>query len=1166
MKKLHCAIVIGIMTMFVPDLCGQMTYTNLEWVDRSPVVGDSIFHSSTIVVSGKTYVTSNKVNGSGNTDIFTIKIDSNGDTLWSMMYNGSATGSMDYGVELKYASGYIWVVGAAKNTSTDYDYCILKYNATNGSLAYSNNWNGAGNGMDIPTSLHVESNGSAVYVCGGSEATNGFSDMAVIKLNFGPGSGWTKYYNYANLHDGASAIKSTGTNVVVTGGSAASVGDWDLATLTIHKLTGSMSSTRTNIFGATMVEANAMTTDSLNNVYITGYAIVGGEKNTQTIKLDSNLTLNWIKEYNLALDQEGNDIGVDDAGNVYVTGYTELGSGGNNCLTLKYNASGTEKFAVQYGNYDGLENAFAERMCVTPEGNLFISGTVENISGVKMILLKYNSTGQLKMLQEYQSDDIDYDVYDIDLYGTEVFITGLSHRVDTVQLTVLKYEVVDRIMELSGDTTDNPHIENSVIIRFDSEVMNQTIIDNKQVTTGVLSEFVDSTTISNMTDVTNIDCSKLRTFKVFRQMTTGDTISITRLGDSINIGPLWATLVVYLDPINGEELFIDSIETLDAVMFAEKDYVSETYSVPNDTWYSNYQESLKPTGIYSNADINCEPAWDIEVGQPYTRVAVIDHPIYYGHPDFAGGGGVGGSKIMDGWDFVNNIPISAVTNPESHGTSVAGIIGAVRNNGTGIAGIAGGDFENGNTGAHFVSLGIFEGYYDPTANSIVSEAIVMASVDNPSTGYGYGAHILNNSYGSDAFSIIVAEAVYVSWRNQTVFVGSRGNNNLDAYAYPACLEDIQVLNITASGTDGRWKNTGNGDGYTAGFDHGIDVIAPGTTQIVNSTIYSGNPYGFSGCIPDPNYECFTGTSSATPHVSGVSALMYSHHNTENGFPNNLALQDVEYFLENSAVENDLLPGYDEYNGFGLIDATASMMMIQWPYFYVKHINDSPVTVQFQGNDDIWINPPNGQGFDIPTGHYNAELYKVSWNFVELLPSNHEILDYWILESATFRGVNNIPGGSDIPYMYINSSITIGDNVAIVSAHTYTYYVQGGIFPTYNVINDWYPYSPDELSLTYSLYVQSNTDVGIEENLNEDLTLYPNPTENIVNLQFEISQDSEVRIEIYNAQGEMVVNSDLGSFEKGQVNISLGTTNLAVGIYLCKLTVGNNIVTTNFVRQ
>ncbi|MBI3136404.1 MAG: hypothetical protein HYZ14_17145, partial [Bacteroidetes bacterium] len=54
----------------------QTTYANREWVESTPVTGDGIYHTSTIVVSGKYYITGNIVNGSGNTDIYTLKLDS----------------------------------------------------------------------------------------------------------------------------------------------------------------------------------------------------------------------------------------------------------------------------------------------------------------------------------------------------------------------------------------------------------------------------------------------------------------------------------------------------------------------------------------------------------------------------------------------------------------------------------------------------------------------------------------------------------------------------------------------------------------------------------------------------------------------------------------------------------------------------------------------------------------------------------------------------------------------------------------------------------------------------------------------------------------------------------------------------------------------------------
>src|SRR5688572_27808583 len=150
-KKVICSMSISLCSF---GAIAQMNYTNLEWTDRTPIVGNTINHNASIVESGKLYVTSNVLNGSGNTDILTIKYDSNGDTLWMSTYSGSASGD-DYGVELRYLSGYVWVVGAVKNTSTGYDYCLLKYDASTGAQSSVNTFNGAGNGDDVPTSLYV---------------------------------------------------------------------------------------------------------------------------------------------------------------------------------------------------------------------------------------------------------------------------------------------------------------------------------------------------------------------------------------------------------------------------------------------------------------------------------------------------------------------------------------------------------------------------------------------------------------------------------------------------------------------------------------------------------------------------------------------------------------------------------------------------------------------------------------------------------------------------------------------------------------------------------------------------------------------------------------------------------------------------------------------------
>ena len=296
-----------------------------------------------------------------------------------------------------------------------------------------------------------------------------------------------------------------------------------------------------------------------------------------------------------------------------------------------------------------------------------------------------------------------------------------------------------------------------------------------------------------------------------------------------------------------------------------------------------------------------------------------------------------GSKIEGGWDFSSNVHISNNSNPlNSHGTGCAGIIGALRNNGTGVAGIAGGDVDGtGNTGVALISLGIFNDAGTAVAASVIAGAIVEGSTDFNGS-YGYGCDVLNNSYGGGAYNITQINAVRTCWRNKCVFVASRGNDGVSSAQYPGGYGgDPWVLSVGASGTDGGYKNTTNGDTWwSSNYGSNVDVVAPGTTQIITTTENPSAPFGL--CPPlSSGYECFNGTSAAAPHVAGVAALMMSEHHVNNGAPNNLACEDVESLIERFATDEGAA-GYDDYNGHGRVNAGAAVQGVERPYYTVFH--------------------------------------------------------------------------------------------------------------------------------------------------------------------------------------------------------------------------------------
>jgi subtilisin family serine protease len=287
------------------------------------------------------------------------------------------------------------------------------------------------------------------------------------------------------------------------------------------------------------------------------------------------------------------------------------------------------------------------------------------------------------------------------------------------------------------------------------------------------------------------------------------------------------------------------------VRYVEPDQtVQREASAPNDPRFSSQWGLDNPTGL----DVRALEAWDVTTGSPNVVVAVIDSGVDVTHPDLAGKiwtnpKEVAGNRLDDdrngkvddaqGWNFVSGS--NSLRDDDGHGTHVAGIIAAASNNATGGSGIA--------PGVRIMPLK----FLNWAGSGQISDAVsaIYYAVDN-------GARVINASWAGPDFSQSLQDAIGYARSRNVVFVAAAGNDsvNIDARpAYPANYRLPNMLVVAAIDRTGAVSSFSNWGART------VDIAAPGS-DIVST-------------IPGGRYSSYSGTSMATPFVSGVAALVLS---------------------------------------------------------------------------------------------------------------------------------------------------------------------------------------------------------------------------------------------------------------------------------------------------
>lgn len=327
--------------------------------------------------------------------------------------------------------------------------------------------------------------------------------------------------------------------------------------------------------------------------------------------------------------------------------------------------------------------------------------------------------------------------------------------------------------------------------------------------------------------------------------------------------PIHPDTGVYLAP---DQKTIGELRKAGLVKYAEEDKEAILLENTSDTladrqWYLD--------------GIGADAAWDAGLDGRGVRVGIIDSGLNSSHEDLEN------AHIETGYNLLNGS--TDTTDTVGHGTFVAGVMAAKRNNGKGIAGLV--------DQVTIVPLKCFSGDMRTNVSYVISA--IYKAVDQ------YDCDVINMSLGSNSSSRALTAAITYAISKNVLIVSAVGNDGTAAYLYPAA--DSRVVGVGAV----------NSNYVRSSFSQqndSVTVVAPGEQVI---SLSSKNPGG---------YLYGSGTSFATPFVTAMAVMAKSWSNA-------ITQEQFMSLLTNTATDLGA-PGYDQQYGYGLINISKFVSNLQ----------------------------------------------------------------------------------------------------------------------------------------------------------------------------------------------------------------------------------------------
>jgi len=372
-------------------------------------------------------------------------------------------------------------------------------------------------------------------------------------------------------------------------------------------------------------------------------------------------------------------------------------------------------------------------------------------------------------------------------------------------------------------------------------------------------------------ELVKLASNKERTLKNQKDWISKDTIIVKHSGLDKNVHKQIGSKVIRSIPSLGYDVIkLNKGTPLEkAVSYYAKQKGVKSVS-PSYVYHSfSTGEDPKKKDMYHLNLLQIDKALEL-AGNHEVKVAVIDGGVDFKHPDLK-------SQVLPPY---NAAAPANTSYPDGHGTHVAGIIGAAKDNGIGGHGI--------NPNAKILPIDVFNG--GERANDFVIAQGILYAIEQ-------GADVINMSLGFYADSILLKEAVQKAIDKGITIVAGAGNDSTDNYFFPASYEGVIGVGST---------NDRNELSDYSNYGPSVDVVAPG--EDIYSTFFDEKKRS--------SFKEESGTSMASPVVAGVASLLKSK------YPN-LKPHEIEAILEMTAKDLGK-KGYDLTFGHGLVDPVKAL--------------------------------------------------------------------------------------------------------------------------------------------------------------------------------------------------------------------------------------------------